>query len=65
MKMVSELNEFLICSYQYMHHALGYFDTITVLDHLTHACIAMCSDVCLTVHVVELTIAYNNLITFL
>ena len=35
-KMVSELHELLIC----MHHAIGYFDTVTVLDHPTHACIA-------------------------
>ena len=23
-----------------IHHAIGYFDTVTVLDHPTHACIA-------------------------
>ena len=59
MKMVSELCEFLMC----MHHVIGYFDIVTVLNHPTHACIVVCSDVCLTLYV-ELTISHNNLITF-
>ena len=55
--MVSKLHEFP------MHHEIGYLDTVTVLDHPTHACIPMCSDMCLTVHV-ELTVAHNVLIIF-
>ena len=41
MEVFSEFYEFLMC----MHDAIGYFDTVsvTVLDHPTHACIAMCS----------------------
>ena len=54
MEVFSEFYEFLMC----MHDAIGYFDTVsvTVLDHPTHACIAIYV-VCLTMHVVELT--YN------